>query len=85
MLLVNADSVLRFVGEILQFAALLLAGLFAIALVARALGPRETPPESISGYETALATRMLRRYGVRWVLLCLGLAIVGNALLRVAD
>ena len=85
MLSASGNAATHFIGEILQFAALLLAGLFAVALVARALGPRETPPESVDGYETALATRMLRRYGVRWILLCLGLAIVGNALLRVAD
>lgn len=52
MLLVNADSVLRFVSEILQFAALLLGLFFVDAVIARVFGPRpdgDEPPASISG------------------------------------
>ena len=84
----NADTVFRLLGGIAEFAAVALGLAFAYAVIARVLGPRpdgDEPPGSISSYETALATRMLRRYGVRWVLLCLGLAIAGRTLLRIAE
>jgi ABC-type thiamin/hydroxymethylpyrimidine transport system permease subunit len=72
MLSLSGASVLRFVGEVLQFGGLALGIFFAMAVIAAVLGPRpdgDKPPYSISGYETALAIRMLRRYSWRWVLL----------------
>lgn len=83
MLSASGFSALRFVGELFQFSALLLAGLLLVALIARVLGPPPKdgqPPESVSDYETALATRLLHRYGWRWALLCLTLAVVGKLL-----
>lgn len=75
----------QFIGEVLQLGAWMLAGLFIVALVARVLGPRETPAESVSGYEVALATRMLRRYGGRWIVLIAVLELAGLALVRLAE
>ncbi len=84
MLSASGVAATQRVGEALQFGARTLAGLFLVALVARTLGPRETPPESVDGYEVALATRMLRRYGGRWIALIAVLELTGLALARLA-